>query len=122
MEAVFASSGTAKMLAMIAGAHGESGRTVSRESLDQLRQEGLLHRLVHHSDWLVPGLKPARRDLLLPGWTLMNAFMRIFDVPILDFSASALREGMLTTMRDHHVAPDRASINARMQWRDGTGD
>ncbi|MEX1197314.1 MAG: hypothetical protein WEB57_05580 [Pseudohongiellaceae bacterium] len=118
--AVHASSGTAKMLAVIAGAQGEPARMVSRDGLDRLRREQLLHRLVEEPDWLVPGLKPARRDLLLPGWTLVRAFMDVFDVPLLAFSPSALREGMLATMRAHRVAPDEAPVSARMQWRDGT--
>lgn len=121
IQSVYASSGTAKMLAMIAGALGDAAGTVSLEALDQLKGERLLHRLVNDPGYLIPGLKPARRDLLLPGWTLMSAFMKVFDVTVLDFSASALREGMLTTMRAHRVAPGEASINARMQWRDGTG-
>lgn len=121
ISSVHASSGTAKMLSLIAGAHGEAGGTVSRAGLDRLRRERLLHRLVNDPGWLVPGLKPSRRDLLLPGWTLMRAFMNVFDVPALDYSASALREGMLSTMRTLRVAPGEAPINARMQWRDGTG-
>lgn len=121
IHSVFASSGTAKMLALIAAAQGETGRSVSRQGLDALYDEGQLHRLVRTSDWLVPGLKPSRRDLLLPGWVLMRAFMRVFNVADLEFSPSALREGMLTVMRSHHVDPESAPINARMQWRDGTG-
>lgn len=121
ITSVHASSGTAKMLAAITEAQGEAGGTVSRTGLDGLHREGLLHRLVNDPEYLIPGLKPARRDLLLSGWALMRAFMSVFDVEVLEFSPSALREGMLSTMRAHRVAPDEAPVNARMQWRDGTG-
>lgn len=120
VDEVLASSGTAKMLSLIATAWGKPAGTVSREGLETLFNGGFLHRVVQEPEWSMPGLKPARRDLLLPGWALMTAFMSIFDVSVLQFSRSALREGMLTIMRQHREMPGRAAINARMQWHGGT--
>ncbi len=118
MIEVHASSGTAKMLAQVGQAHGAERGIVSEATLGALSGRGVLHRLIQDPDWKLAGLKASRRDLLLPGWTLMQAFFSTFGIQQVRFSPTALREGMLVTMRQHRESPPRAMINARMQWRD----
>jgi exopolyphosphatase/pppGpp-phosphohydrolase len=44
------------------------------------------------------GLKDKRRDLLLPGLSVMNGLMRALACDTIHFSPTALREGMLDFM------------------------
>ncbi|MEZ5491575.1 MAG: hypothetical protein R3F50_14835 [Gammaproteobacteria bacterium] len=88
----FASSGTAKMLAAICEEHGGPAGQVSLVLLQQLR-ELLLETVLTGAE--LPGLKEKRRDLLLPGYVIMEALMRALACDRLQFSAAALREGML---------------------------
>lgn len=119
-EEALASSGTAKMLARVGAASGYPADLISRDSLDRLHGDGWLHRQVEQPDGLVPGLKPARRDLLLPGWSLMAAFMETFGADTVAFSRDALREGMLDTMRALRDRPDREAFSAAMRWYEST--
>ena len=44
------------------------------------------------------GLKDRRRNLLLPGWSVMTGLMESYKIDTMNFSATALREGMLDFM------------------------
>ena len=44
------------------------------------------------------GLKDRRRDLLLPGWSVMTGLMESYKIDTMNFSATALREDMLDFM------------------------
>lgn len=94
----YASSGTAKMLsAVCAQRFGQQDATgVSLETLLKLQDE--LPLLLLDPDFQLPGLKSSRRDLMLPGWSVLTGFMQATAVCNIEFSASALREGMLAYM------------------------
>ena len=91
-DQAYASSGTMKMLASICEEHGFGRRQISLEALNQLKDK--MADFVTTGEEL-PGLKERRRELLLPGWCIARGLMQAFGVTELNFSATALREGML---------------------------
>ena len=88
----YASSGTMKMLAAICESAGGQVR------LQVLR--GLKTRLAtciaRGTD--LPAIDERRRDLLLSGWSVLVGLMQSYDIEMINFSATALREGMLDFM------------------------
>lgn len=90
-----ASSGTVKMLAAICQGQGSPAGIVSLEALRELKTL-LAETIVAQGE--LAGLKEARRDLLLPGWCVLSGLMEAYRVPSVQFSATALREGMLDFM------------------------
>lgn len=88
----YASSGTAKMLALICQEHGGAEGVISLARLQQLRERLLLSISIGQE---LPGLKDRRRDLLLPGYVIMESLMLVIGCEHIAFSATALREGML---------------------------
>lgn len=88
----YASSGTMKMLAAICESAGGQVR------LQVLR--GLKTRLAtciaRGTD--LPAINERRRDLLLSGWSVLVGLMQSYDIEMINFSATALREGMLDFM------------------------
>ena len=91
----FASSGTVKMMAYICESHGYGERQVQLDALHALK--GKLAQSISGKQNLA-GLNERRRDLLLAGWCILTALMEAYQVESLDFSATALREGMLDFM------------------------
>jgi exopolyphosphatase/pppGpp-phosphohydrolase len=62
---------------------------------------------------LLPGLKDRRKDLLMPGWAVLVGMMRAYEIEQIQFSPTALREGMLHFMMQKGpdtTALDRASL------------
>ncbi|WP_339859503.1 hypothetical protein [Pseudohongiella acticola] len=103
-QEAYASSGTAKMLSAVCAYKSQAQRTtpgVSLASLQALKTDVM--RTVLEPGYSLPGLKNGRRELILPGWAVLNGFMTACQVSELQFSPSALREGML-----HYLA--QASI------------
>jgi exopolyphosphatase / guanosine-5'-triphosphate,3'-diphosphate pyrophosphatase len=92
---VYASSGTAKMLSAVCRQFrpDASSALVTLDTLMALKPE--LIRAVLEPGYGLPGLKNSRRDLLLPGWAVFSGFMQATGVEKLEFSPTALREGML---------------------------
>lgn len=90
-----ASSGTVKMLANICHGLGFADGEISLTALHQIQQE--LAETIFSSGNLL-GLKESRRDLLLPGWSVLTGLMEAYEVATIRFSATALREGMLDFM------------------------
>lgn len=91
----YASSGTVKMLAAICQEQGDPAGIVSLNVLRDLKP--LLAHIIAEQEELA-GLKEARRDLLLPGWCVLSGLMEAYQVPFVQFSSTALREGMLDFM------------------------
>ncbi|MEC8408553.1 MAG: hypothetical protein VXZ31_01855 [Pseudomonadota bacterium] len=91
----YASSGTVKMLAAICQEQGDPAGIVSLNALRDLKP--LLAYVTAEQEELA-GLKEARRDLLLPGWCVLSGLMEAYQVPFVQFSSTALREGMLDFM------------------------
>lgn len=95
---VYASSGTAKMFALVCQQHSaligsnDTG-VVSRDALELLKPDVL--RTAVDPDFELPGLRQVRRDLLLPGWAVLSGLMQAVGIKQLQFSPTALREGML---------------------------
>ena len=101
---VYASSGTAKMLSLVCAQknqHRPLATGVTLETLQSLKVD--IMRATLEPGFALPGLKNSRRELILPGWAVLNGFMTACQVTELNFSPSALREGML-----HYLA--QASI------------
>ncbi len=94
-DEAYASSGTMKMLANICTEHGYGNGVIRRDALQELKST-LVNAIA--KDRLLPGLKESRRDLLLPGWCVLLGLMESYDVEEIQFSATALREGMLDFM------------------------
>ena len=94
-DEAYASSGTMKMLANICTEHGYGEGVISRLALTELKS--ILVSAIA-KDKLLPGLKESRRDLLLPGWCVLLGLMESYDVDEIQFSTTALREGMLDFM------------------------
>lgn len=94
-QEVYASSGTAKMLSAICAQNlpASAGTGVSLQGLLSLQEK--IVRTTLDPKYSLPGLKNGRRDLVLPGWAVLTGFMRACQITELNFSPSALREGML---------------------------
>ncbi len=91
-DQAYASSGTVKMLKYICESRGYGKNRITAAALAELKPM-LAAGIADNSP--LEGLKPERRDLLLPGWCIASALMRVYGVETLHFSATALREGML---------------------------
>jgi len=91
----YASSGTAKMLTTVCQRNGNGNVELSLVALQQLRAT-MLKAIADGVE--LPGLKTKRRDLLLPGYAIMSGLMMALECEAINFSASALREGMLNFM------------------------
>tara|TARA_R110002073_G_scaffold205634_1_gene365442 strand:+ start:363 stop:1325 length:963 start_codon:yes stop_codon:yes gene_type:complete len=91
----YASSGTVKMLAAICQSHGYGKGEITLKALSELKP--IMIAAIARSEEL-GGLKEKRRELLLPGWAVLVGLMRSYSVESINFSATALREGMLDFM------------------------
>ena len=91
----YASSGTVKMLALICAAHGYGQGQIQLHALHALKHK--IASCIANGTYL-PGLKESRQDLLLPGWCILVGLMETYKVETINFSATALREGMLDFM------------------------
>ena len=94
-DEAYASSGTVKMLAFICEAHGYGENQIQLTALHNLK--GKIAKCIADGSNLA-GLKQRRRDLLLPGWCILVGLMESYKVETINFSATALREGMLDFM------------------------
>ena len=94
-EEAFASSGTMKMLAYICEAHGYGEKQIQMAALHALKTK-IAESIANTTE--LPGLKERRRDLLLAGWCILVGLMESYQVETINFSATALREGMLDFM------------------------
>jgi exopolyphosphatase/guanosine-5'-triphosphate,3'-diphosphate pyrophosphatase len=104
---VYASSGSAKMLSRIALANGWTDGEITRPCVQQI-QDSICH-LKDHRDIALKGLKPERQDLLAPGSSIMAALMESLSIDTIQYSSTALREGILGEISGHRVhyrAPD----------------
>ncbi len=91
-DRAYASSGTVKMLKYICENQGYGENRITATALSELK--GMLAAGIAAGSPLA-GLKEDRRELLLPGWCVASALMQAFGVEMLNFSVTALREGML---------------------------
>jgi exopolyphosphatase/guanosine-5'-triphosphate,3'-diphosphate pyrophosphatase len=94
-EEAYASSGTVKMLAAICQAHGFKKGEIELTALQTLKPQ-IITAISKGGD--LPGLKERRRALLLPGLAVLVGLMQSYTVERINFSATALREGMLDFM------------------------
>jgi len=94
-DEAYASSGTMKMLAAICTQHGYGEGEIRRKGLRELKKE-MIDAIAKGRE--LPGLKEARRELLLPGWCVLMGLMETYDVKSITYSPTALREGMLDFM------------------------
>jgi exopolyphosphatase/guanosine-5'-triphosphate,3'-diphosphate pyrophosphatase len=91
----YASSGTVKMLTNICEEHGYGQQQVQLQALHKLKEKMAYFVATGRE---LSGLKEKRRDLLLPGWCIMVGLMEVCGIQTINFSSTALREGMLDFM------------------------
>lgn len=91
----YASSGTVKMLAAICHSHGFGKGEIELDALLALKPQ-IIAAIASGGD--LPGMKERRRELLLPGLAVLVGLMQSYSVGRIQFSATALREGMLDFM------------------------
>lgn len=91
-QEVYASSGTVKMLASICESAGGAAGQINYSQLLELRNR-FLDCVADGAE--LPGLKERRLDLLLSGWCIMVGLMSVYGIQTINFSPTALREGML---------------------------
>ncbi len=91
----YASSGTVKMLAAICQELGFTKGKIELHALMSLKSK-ILAIIAEGTE--LSGLKERRRDLLLPGWAVLVGLMQAYSIESINFSATALREGMLDFM------------------------
>lgn len=103
----YASSGTAKMLAAICQMRGFPEGQITLQALLSLRADVLA--CAADPNALLPGLKDRRKDLLMPGWAVLVGLMRAYEIEQIQFSPTALREGMLHFMMQK--GPDTAQLD-----------
>lgn len=95
-DEVYASSGTAKMLSAVCSQRLMPGGPPTGVQLETLKSlEPDIIAVALNPGLSLRGLKNGRRELMLPGWSVLMGFMRANSVSALNFSPSALREGML---------------------------
>lgn len=94
-QEAYGSSGTVKMLAAVCQAHGFEKGKIELAALTALQPQ-LIAAIAEDNS--LPGLKERRRELLLPGLAVLTGLMRSYSVDCINFSATALREGMLDFM------------------------
>lgn len=93
---VYASSGTAKMLSALCSQRVAPGSPPLQVELSVLQSlEPDIIQISVNPHLTLRGLKNGRRELVLPGWAVLMGFMRANNIQVLNFSHSALREGML---------------------------
>lgn len=92
-QQVYASSGTAKMLGAIAREQKYSDGSLTLEVLKAIREDALMFPRIQQIE--LPGLKPSRQGVLLPGLAIMTAIMKELAIPVIRHSRTALREGLL---------------------------
>jgi exopolyphosphatase / guanosine-5'-triphosphate,3'-diphosphate pyrophosphatase len=94
----YASSGTAKMFFAVCQQSVQKLQAIELETLISMRPSIIDSALTGR---LLPGMAETRRELILPGWAILTALMQNFSVVSVNFSATALREGMLEFMVKH---------------------
>jgi exopolyphosphatase / guanosine-5'-triphosphate,3'-diphosphate pyrophosphatase len=103
---VYASSGTAKMLSALCTERTAPGSAPLGVEMDVLKSlESDIIQISLSPQLSLRGLKNSRRELVLPGWAVLLGFMRANNIQALNFSHSALREGML------HFLVEAARLN-----------
>ena len=91
----YASSGTIKMLAAIYESEDYGVGQISLPTLKGLKTK-LATCIASGLD--IPVINERRRDLLLPGWSVLVGLMESYGIEKINFSTTAMREGMLDFM------------------------
>jgi len=100
-EEVYASSGSAKMLATIGYANNWSEGNITRACVSKV--EAYLSTVQHLEDIKLPGLKEQRLDLLAPGLVIMASLMDALTINEIYYSPTSLREGILAELIQRRV-------------------
>ena len=108
-QKVLASSGSAKVLATVLEENKVTDGTITLDGLTYIREKSLAAKSIDQLD--LAGLKPQRRDLIIPGMCIMQALMETFSLTEVHYSNAALREGLLETSAIAYNANRRHSSN-----------
>jgi len=101
-QKVFASSGSAKVLATVLQESKVTDGTITLDGLAYIREKSLTAKSI--SQLKLAGLKPQRQDLIIPGMCIMQALMEFFSLTEVHYSNAALREGLLETSAMAYIA------------------
>ena len=100
-DEVYASSGSAKMLATIGYTNNWSEGNITRNCIRHI--EDHLASIESLDQVTIPGLKEQRLDLLAPGLVIMSAIMDALSIDEIYYSPTALREGILAELIQRRV-------------------
>jgi len=101
-DQAYASSGTAKLLSGISSALGDREGLIHKDLLQDLQARAMAAGTVDALD--IPGLKSHRRDVLVPGLSILAAVFEELALDHLQYSRTAVREGMLyALLAEDHV-------------------
>ncbi|MEX1032209.1 MAG: Ppx/GppA family phosphatase [Cellvibrionaceae bacterium] len=98
---VYASSGSAKMLATIARLNQWSEGDIRGSSIASI--EEAISQVKRHDEISLKGLKQERQDLLAPGMCIMATIIECLNIDRIAYSSTALREGILGEISERRV-------------------
>lgn len=108
----YASSGSAKMLSKISRANHWTDGEITRSCVQHI--EHAVCHVRHFSEISLKGLKKERQDLLAPGASIMSAIMETLCIDTVQYSPTALREGILSEISGQRVAYQVPSEDVRL--------
>lgn len=100
-EEVYASSGSAKMIANIAIANKWSEGEITHQVIENI--ERTIAHVPRAEDISIDGLNPQRLDLLAPGISILATIMKNLDIETVIYSPTSLREGLLSELSQQRV-------------------
>jgi exopolyphosphatase/guanosine-5'-triphosphate,3'-diphosphate pyrophosphatase len=103
-DLAFASSGTAKAITDILELNGYSAGGITRAGMNKLRQALLRAGNVSRLD--LAGIRSDRLPVLAGGFAILSAIMTALNLDEINFSETALREGVLHDLLGRHAHRD----------------
>jgi len=100
-EEVYASSGSAKMIANIAIANKWSKGKITHQVIENI--EKTIAHVPRAEDINIKGLNPQRLDLLAPGISILATIMNSLNIETVTYSPTSLREGLLSELSQQRV-------------------
>ncbi len=100
-EEVYASSGSAKMIANIAIANEWSDGAITNKVIRNT--EKAISQVARAEEINIPGLNPQRLDLLAPGISILATIMESLNIESIIYSPTSLREGILGELSQQRV-------------------
>ncbi|MGO3344387.1 MAG: exopolyphosphatase [Marinomonas sp.] len=103
-DVAIGSSGTIKAVFNIIKENNWSKKGITPKALKQIQKA--LFEAGHADNIDLPGLKPERKNTFAAGMAILTAVFECFDIKQMDFSAGALREGVLYDIMGRYAESD----------------